>query len=42
MNRRIETIREEDMNALARYEWAGNVRELQNFIARSVIRFSDS
>jgi formate hydrogenlyase transcriptional activator len=37
MNRRIESIREQDMNAMARYEWPGNVRELQNFIERSVI-----
>ena len=41
MNRRIEVIREEDMNALARYEWPGNVRELQNFIERSVILSND-
>ena len=41
MNRRIESIREEDMNAMARYEWPGNVRELQNFIERSVILSSD-
>src|SRR6266404_4078243 len=41
MNRRIEAIREEDMNALARYEWPGNVRELQNFVERSVILSND-
>jgi formate hydrogenlyase transcriptional activator len=36
MNRRIEALREDDMNVLARYEWPGNVRELQNFIERSI------
>ena len=41
MNRPIEAIREEDMNALARYEWPGNVRELQNFIERSVVLSND-
>ena len=25
------------MNALARYHWPGNIRELQNFIERAVI-----
>jgi formate hydrogenlyase transcriptional activator len=42
MNRRIDTIREEDMNAMAQYEWPGNVRELQNFIERSVILSTDA
>jgi formate hydrogenlyase transcriptional activator len=37
MNKRIETIREEDLNALADYHWPGNVRELQNVIERCVI-----
>jgi formate hydrogenlyase transcriptional activator len=41
MNRRIETIREEDMDALVQYRWPGNVRELQNFIERAVILSSD-
>jgi formate hydrogenlyase transcriptional activator len=37
MNKRIETIRAEDLDALARYHWPGNVRELQNVIERCVI-----
>ena len=37
MNRRIETIPAETMNALMQYRWPGNVRELQNFIERAVI-----
>jgi formate hydrogenlyase transcriptional activator len=30
------------MSALASYEWPGNIRELQNFIERSVILSSDT
>ncbi len=37
MNRRVETVRDETMNALMRYPWPGNIRELQNFIERAVI-----
>ncbi|MEO8596277.1 MAG: sigma 54-interacting transcriptional regulator [Candidatus Solibacter sp.] len=37
MNRRITNIPTEAMNALARYHWPGNIRELQNFIERAVI-----
>ncbi len=37
MNKRIETIPTETMNALVSWEWPGNVRELENFIERSVI-----
>ncbi|MBS1858953.1 MAG: sigma 54-interacting transcriptional regulator [Acidobacteria bacterium] len=37
MNRKITTIPAESMNALARYHWPGNIRELQNFIERAVI-----
>ena len=37
MNRRIETISHQAMEALVNYPWPGNVRELQNFIERSVI-----
>ena len=37
MNRRILSIPTESMNALARYHWPGNIRELQNFIERAVI-----
>lgn len=37
MNKRIETIPSETMNALIRYHWPGNIRELQNVIERAVI-----
>jgi formate hydrogenlyase transcriptional activator len=37
MNRAIETIPTETMNALVRYPWPGNIRELQNLIERAVI-----
>ena len=37
MNRRIETIPPQAIEALISYSWPGNVRELQNFIERSVI-----
>jgi formate hydrogenlyase transcriptional activator len=37
MNRRIETISSQAMEAFANYAWPGNVRELQNFIERAVI-----
>ena len=37
MNRRITSIPAESMNALVRYHWPGNIRELQNFIERAVI-----
>ena len=37
MNRRVETIPPEAMAALCSYSWPGNIRELQNFIERSVI-----
>jgi formate hydrogenlyase transcriptional activator len=37
MNKRIETIPSETMNALVRYHWPGNIRELQNVIERAVI-----
>jgi len=37
MNKSIETIPTETMNAFVRYRWPGNVRELQNFIERAVI-----
>jgi len=35
--RRIETIPSATMEALARYPWPGNIRELQNVIERAVI-----
>jgi len=37
MNRNIETIPAETMNALMGWDWPGNIRELENFIERSVI-----
>src|SRR5579862_5726485 len=37
MNRRIETIPPQAIDALTGYSWPGNVRELQNFIERTVI-----
>jgi formate hydrogenlyase transcriptional activator len=37
MNKRIEHIPAETMDALVRYGWPGNIRELQNFIERAVI-----
>jgi formate hydrogenlyase transcriptional activator len=37
MNRCIENIPSQTIQALKNYSWPGNVRELQNFIERSVI-----
>ncbi len=37
MNRVIETIPTAAMDALSRYHWPGNIRELQNVIERAVI-----
>jgi formate hydrogenlyase transcriptional activator len=37
MNRKIERIPASVMDALTRYAWPGNIRELQNFIERAVI-----
>ena len=37
MNRKIETIPSAAMDALSRYHWPGNIRELQNVIERAVI-----
>jgi len=42
MNRRIESIPSAAMEALTRYSWPGNIRELQNVIERSVILTSGS
>jgi len=36
-NRAIDTIPSETMEALVRYQWPGNIRELQNVIERAVI-----
>jgi formate hydrogenlyase transcriptional activator len=37
MNRAIDTILSETMEALVHHQWPGNIRELQNVIERSVI-----
>jgi formate hydrogenlyase transcriptional activator len=37
MGKQIEHIPPETMSALASYQWPGNIRELQNFMERSVI-----
>src|SRR5262249_9538590 len=41
MGKTVETIPEETMNALTRHLWPGNIRELQNYIARGVILSND-
>ena len=41
MDKTIDTIPEEVMRSLVRYPWPGNIRELQNYIARSVILSND-
>jgi DNA-binding NtrC family response regulator len=41
MNKRIEIIPDEAIQWLQRYTWPGNIRELQNFIERSVILSTD-
>jgi formate hydrogenlyase transcriptional activator len=37
MNKGIDTIPSETLKALVRYQWPGNIRELQNVIERAVI-----
>ncbi|HZP32812.1 MAG TPA: PAS domain S-box protein [Candidatus Acidoferrales bacterium] len=37
MDRQIESIPAEIMNALTQWDWPGNIRELENFIERCVI-----
>jgi formate hydrogenlyase transcriptional activator len=37
MKKQIDTISSETMNALVRYPWPGNIRELQNVIERAMI-----
>jgi formate hydrogenlyase transcriptional activator len=41
MDKTIETIPEETMRAVVRHCWPGNIRELQNYIARGVILSND-
>jgi formate hydrogenlyase transcriptional activator len=37
MNKKIQSIPVQTMEALSSYHWPGNVRELENFVERSVI-----
>lgn len=37
MNKRVEEIPSDTMDAMVRYRWPGNVRQLQHFIERAVI-----
>jgi formate hydrogenlyase transcriptional activator len=37
MDKEIETIPTQTMSALSSWEWPGNIRELENFVERSVI-----
>ncbi len=41
MDKIIETIPEETMRAIVRHSWPGNIRELQNYVARGVILSTD-
>jgi len=41
MDKSIESIPQETMRSMALYHWPGNIRELQNYIARGVILSSD-
>ena len=42
MNKTIDTIPSETMEALTEYQWPGNIRELENVIERAVILSSGS
>src|SRR5437879_13404823 len=37
MGKQIESIPKEAMDALARYSWPGNIRELQNLMERAAL-----
>jgi len=37
MNKTVDTISSETMEALTRYTWPGNIRELQNVVERSLV-----
>ncbi len=41
MDKIIDTISEETMRAIVRHSWPGNIRELQNYVARAVILSND-
>jgi formate hydrogenlyase transcriptional activator len=39
MNKEVEQVTEDTMTALRRYDWPGNIRELQNVIERATFRW---
>src|SRR5467141_3227295 len=41
MDKLIDTIPDEAMRAIVRHSWPGNIRELQNYVARGVILSND-
>ena len=41
MDKSIESIPQETMRSMVRHHWPGNIRELQNYIARGVILSND-
>src|SRR6266478_3275511 len=41
MDKTIENVSDETMRSLVRYPWPGNIRELQNYVARGVILATD-
>jgi formate hydrogenlyase transcriptional activator len=41
MDKSIESIPQETMRSLVRHHWPGNIRELQNYIARGVVLSND-
>src|SRR3974390_2867638 len=41
MGKNVEAIPEQTMRLLVRHPWPGNIRELQNYIARGVILSTD-
>lgn len=41
MGKSIESVPEETMRVLVRHPWPGNIRELQNYVARAVILSTD-
>ena len=41
MHKTIEAISSESMEALSRYPWPGNIRELQNVIERAVVVYQN-
>src|SRR5208337_854418 len=40
MQKTIEEVSSESMEALTRYQWPGNIRELQNVIERAVVIYT--